>query len=300
MGAGPSGHGMNMDDIFSNFGDIFGDIFGGDTRRRRTRTGPTPQRGHDLYKELNITLKESFLGTKKDISYYHFAPCETCKGTGTAPGTQPQTCAKCQGGGNIQFRQGFFMYSQPCGACEGHGYIIASPCTSCRGQSRKQLYDKFVITIPAGVFDGSELRKAAKGDAGVYEGGSGDLLIRLQITPDKRFKRVGDDLVCAVMLTYPQLVLGGKIEIENIDGTKETIKIPRGCPVGERIIIPGKGFPKLRNKAHGNLVVITQCHIPKKLSAEAKKLLGQYAKQIGNSVDNIGDTISNFFRSFLG
>ena len=117
--------------------------------------------------------------------------------------------------------------------------------------------------------------------------------------PDKNFKRVDDDLQCTVLLTYPQLVLGSQVEIENIDGTKETIKISKGCPVGEKIIIAGKGFPKLRGSGRGILVVITNCDIPKKLSEEAKEHLVQYSREIGTSTQG-NSGISGFFKKFLG
>ncbi len=117
------------------------------------------------------------------------------------------------------------------------------------------------------------LRITGKGDAGVYGGSAGDLFIRIQILPDKKFSRSGDDLVCHLMLTYPQLVFGSQIEMESIDGSMETIKVPRGCAVNEKIIVPGKGFHKLRSSVRGNLVVIAECHIPKKLSKEAKQAL---------------------------
>ncbi|NRB21481.1 molecular chaperone DnaJ [Candidatus Dependentiae bacterium] len=298
-GAGAHG-GMNMDDIFSNFGDIFGDIFGGGRSQRQRKSDPQARRGHDLHKEMQITLKDAFLGTKKNTGYYHFVPCETCKGKGTAPGTTTHQCSKCQGAGQLNFRQGFFMYSQTCDACGGQGYTIPSPCTDCRGKSRKQVYESIDLAIPAGVFNGAELRKTAKGDAGVYGGRSGDLLVRIQIATDKKFKRVGDDLICSMSLTYPQLVLGSQVEITSIDGTKQTIKIPKGCPVGERIIIPGKGFPQLRNKMRGNLVVITQCHVPKKLSADAKKKLTEYSGIIGTDTKETEGFISGFFKKFLG
>lgn len=292
-----SGHGMNMDDIFDQFGDIFGDIFG--TRSPKKR-GPQPRKGHDLHKDVQITLKESFLGAKKDIAYYHFVTCQDCSGQGAEEGTRIHQCSNCNGSGQVNFRQGFFMYSQSCNQCNGQGYSIPSPCSTCKGQSRKQVYDKFSITIPAGVFDGAELRKSGKGDAGVYGGESGDLLMRIQVLPDKAFKRVQDDLICYITLTYPQLVLGSHVEIESIDESKATIKIPKGCPVGERIILPGKGFQKLRGHTKGNLVVITKCHVPKKLSAESKKLLTQYSESIGtDSVTNEG-SIASFFKRFLG
>lgn len=299
MGGGPQG--MNMDDIFEHFGDIFGDIFGGkQQQRRRKKAGPEPKRGHDLYKELEISLKDAFLGTKTEISYYRFFECETCKGKGLKEGTHVQKCATCDGAGQVQFRQGFFMYSQTCSTCGGEGYTIPHPCPSCKGQSRKQHYDKFSVTIPKGIFDGAELRITGKGDAGVYGGPAGDLFIKVYVKEDKKFKRVDDDLVCTVMVTYPQLVLGSQVEIESIDGTKETLKIPKGCPVGERIVLAGKGFYKVRGNTRGNLVVITQCHIPKNLSAEAKAKLMEYANIIGNDTSNSESSIAGFFKRFLG
>ncbi len=290
--------GMNMDDIFSNFGDIFGEMFGGRQQRARS-SGPQPHRGHDLTKEISITLQEAFLGTKKEVAYYHFFTCETCTGTGAKAGTKVQTCATCQGTGQLHRQQGFFMYAQTCGTCSGQGYTIPSPCSECNGQSRVQRYDKFSVTIPQGIFDGAELRISGKGDAGVYGGSSGDLYIKIQIAPDKKFSRSGDDLVCNLLLSYPQLALGCQVEIESIDGSKETIKVPKGCAIGERILVPGKGFHKLRNKVRGNLVVITQCHIPKKLSKEAREKLVEYSHLLETETHDSG-FISGLFKKFLG
>jgi molecular chaperone DnaJ len=304
MGGGPEGHGgMNMDDIFENFGDIFGSMFGGGSSHQRSRRkqGPVAQRGHDLAKDVEITLKEAFLGTKKEITYYHFFTCEACKGKGAKAGTSTKECPTCKGAGQVQFRQGFFMYAQTCSNCAGHGYIIESPCPECGGQSRIQKYDKFSVNIPAGIYDGAELRIGGKGDAGVYDGSAGDLFLKVRVIADKKFTRVEDDLVCHVMLTYPQLVFGSQVEIESIDGTKETIKVPKGCPVGEKILVPGKGFAKLRGKVRGNLVVITECHIPKNLSKEAKEALTTYSTIIGTQVSSSNESsIVGFFKKFLG
>ena len=298
MGAGP--HDMNMDDIFEHFGDIFGDIFGMGQKQARGKSGPTPKRGHDLYQEIQISLKDSFIGTKKEIGLYQFVPCEACGGKGMDKGTSAQPCQRCGGTGQIQFKQGFFMYSQPCDTCNGTGYTIPHPCKTCKGQSRVKKFDKFTVNIPKGIFNGAELRITGKGDAGVYGGSTGDLFIRVIIQPDKIFSRIEDDLVCTIILTYPQLVLGCQIEVESIDGTKETIKIPKGCPIGEKIVLPGKGFQRLRNKSYGNLVVITNCQIPKKLSADAKKLLVEYSEQIGTNTDHHEGSITSFFKKFLG
>lgn len=299
---GHAGHAdMNMDDIFGNFGDIFESMFGGGQKRAKREAKPTPQQGHDINKEINITLREAFEGTKKEISYNRLVTCETCKGQGAKPGTKFDTCKTCHGAGQIQYQQGFFLYSQTCSTCAGKGYTISSPCSSCNGQTRKQQYDKFTVNIPAGIFDGADLRVPQKGDAGIFGGPYGDLYLKIRITADKKFKRKGDDVECIIMLTYPQLVFGCQLEIENIDGTKETIKIPKACPVGERIVIPGKGFIVLRSTRRGSLIVITQCHIPNKLSNEAKEELKKYSEMIGTTTDNGGTgTISGFFKKFLG
>jgi molecular chaperone DnaJ len=298
-GGGYGGHGMNMDDIFSMFGDMFaGGGQGG--QQRRTRTGPEPKNGHDLHKDITISLKETYLGVKKEISFYHFFPCDDCNKKGTAPGTSVQICSACRGAGQRQVQQGFFAFTQPCAPCGGNGFAIPSPCKVCKGQSRVQKYDKFTVNIPAGIYNAAELRVSGKGDAGVYGGDSGSLYVRIKVIADKKFQRVEDDLVCTMMLTYPQLVLGCQIEIENIDGTKEIVKVPKGCPVGEKIITPGKGFMKLRNKTRGNLVVIAQCHIPKKLPTDAKKLLTDFSEIIGTEAKDNEWSISGFFKKFLG
>lgn len=293
-------HDVNMEDIFEQFGDIFGGIFGQRTSRRAKRSGPEPRRGHDITKEVTITLKESYTGTKKEINYNHFFTCETCKGSGAQAGTKPQQCTTCHGTGQVQYQQGFFAYSQTCGTCGGEGFIIPSPCTTCKGRSRVQNYDKFSINIPAGIAEGMELRVPGKGDAGMYGGPAGDLLVRIFVAEDKRFKRIEDDLISTLMLTYPQLVFGSQVEIESIDGSKESIKIPKGCPIGERIIIKGKGFVDLRTKKRGNLVIITQCHIPKSLSSNAHDTLSKYSELIGTSTNGEDGFITSFFKKFLG
>jgi molecular chaperone DnaJ len=292
---------VSMDDILKNFGDIFGDMFsGGHAKRGKQRSGPEPIRGHDLGHILEITLKEAFLGTKKDINYHHFATCDICSGTGAQKGTKIKECETCKGSGQMHFQQGPFVYAQHCSACNGLGYKIPSPCPTCKGQSRVQKYETFTLSIPRGVFDNAELKVTSKGDAGVYGGPSGDLLLQIRVLPDKRFKRVDDDLVCTLSLTYPQLVLGCQVDVESIDAIKHTIKIPRGCPVSEKIVIPNEGFYRPRGSKRGNLVIITACHIPTKISAEAKTTLQEYSQQIGVQPDNDTSSIGSFFKRFLG
>lgn len=307
MQSGGGGHNMNMDDIFKNFGDMFGDgginfddFFGGGSSKRK-KTGPTPQRGHDVIQEQSITLQEAYLGVKKEVSYYHAFACKECNHQGFKNKTDIATCTQCKGAGQVRYQQGFFAVSQACHACQGQGFIIKNPCPSCKGQSRKQEFERFSVTIPAGIFDGAELRISQKGDAGLYGGPSGDLYLKIKIIPDKKFQRIENDLICSLMLTYPQLVLGCQVEIENIDGTKISLKIPKGCPVGEKIVIPGKGFSKIKSYGTGNLIVITQCYVPKKLTTEQKEAVDNLAEKLGSDTSEGQDGfIRSIFKKFLG
>ncbi len=302
-GTGGFGQDMNMEDIFENFGDIFETLFGGGAGRKKSskKAGPTPRRGHDLHKEITISFKESFIGTKKEVSYYRFVVCDVCSGKGAKPGTSVETCTTCQGTGQQFYRQGFFSFSQTCPTCGGQGFTIPTPCTNCKGQTRIQKLDTFEVTIPAGIFDGADLRVAGKGDAGIFGGPAGDLFVRINVQEDKKFKRFNDNLECNVMVTYPELVFGSQVEIESIDGTKETIKIPKGTPVNHKITISGKGFARLRSKGKGDLIITILCHIPTSLSAESKDTLKKYSELIGTQIsDSTNGSIAGFFKKFLG
>jgi len=300
---GTHAHHENMEDIFEHFGDIFENLFGGQAggrgRGRAKTTGPNPQRGHDLEQRIQISLKESYLGCKKELKIYHYVPCTSCKGSGCKEGTKPTICGTCHGHGSVTLQQGFFAFNQPCSSCHGQGFKIADACSTCRGQTRVQEYEKLTLNIPAGIYQDAELRMTGKGDAGTFNGPAGDLFISVQVTPDKVFHRKDYDLVTTLALTYPQLVLGCQIELENIDGTKETIKIPKGCPVGKEIVIEGKGFAKLRSSGRGNFVIITACDIPTKLNEETKQALLSFAEKLGNSSQHDGG-IAGFFKKFLG
>ena len=302
-GAGAGGHGeyANMNDIFENFGDIFGSMFGGQASRQQKKTGgPTPAKGHDLSQRIQISLKEAYLGIKKEIKIYHYESCTSCKTSGCKEGTKPTACASCKGAGTQHYRQGLFAYSQACSACYGQGFKITNPCPDCRGQSRIQKHEKLSITIPAGIYHGAELRVSGKGDAGIFGGPSGDLYLVVDVAYDAKFSRRDNDLLTTLNLTYPQLVLGCQLEIEHIDGTMQTIKIPRGCPVGKELRTEGQGFVKLNGKGRGDLVIITQCDIPSKLSEDTKKSLLEYAEKLGSQSSSAHGGISGFFKKFLG
>ncbi|MFH1644643.1 MAG: molecular chaperone DnaJ [bacterium] len=291
----------NMGDIFSNFEDIFADLFGGaGFTKRSKKAGPTPQRGHDLSQILTISLKEAYLGCKKEIRIYRYEKCPTCNATGAEPGTKPTTCSNCGGTGSVQHRQSFFAFSRPCPKCGGRGFEIKNPCKICKGQTRIQKHEKLNITIPAGIYNEAELRVPGKGDAGIFGGSNGDLYLIIHVTQDDKFERRGDDLATKLNLSYPQLVLGANIEIENIDEERIGIKIPKGCEIGTEIVITGKGFTRLHGYGKGNLVIITQCRIPKKINAETKKALLEYSEKLGPQDQNDQGGISGFFKKFLG
>lgn len=309
MGGG-GGHGgahdfSDLGDIFQQFGDIFGDMFGGKRGGSKRSSGKSegglaPQRGHDLTQQIEITLQEAFSGCKKEIKIYHYVTCDDCRGLGAAPGTKPVVCTACHGKGTMHYQQGFFVYSQQCEACQGQGYKITSPCSACKGQSRVQKHDRLTITIPAGINDQMELRLAGTGDAGVYGGPAGDLYLAVRVKPHDAFFRRDDDLVTGLVLAYPQLVLGVTLEVESIDGTKEEIRIPKGCPVGKEIIIPGKGFPLMRGKGRGNFVVVVHCDIPTKLNAETKEALLTYAEKLKQAGGDYSKKGFEFFKKFFG
>lgn len=304
MEHGDYGQHSDFGDIFENFSDIFEGLFGqqaGQKRGAKKRGGPAPAQGHDLSQRIDISLQEAYSGVKKELKIYHYQPCEVCKFTGCKDGSKPSECSSCQGAGSVAYRQGFFSYSQPCSACYGQGFKISSPCTACRGQSRSQKHEKLTITIPAGIYQNAELRVSGKGDAGIFGGPAGDLYLVVNILPQSKFHRRENDLVTTLNLTYPQLVLGCQVEIENIDGTRETIKIPKGCPVGKEIKVAEKGFAKLHSKGRGDLVIITNCDIPTKLNEETKNSLLEYAEKLGNTSSSSSEGgISGFFKRFLG
>lgn len=302
-GSGGHGHGQNMDEFFGNFGDIFDSFFGSNpfSRGKKRKNGPIPESGHDLSMGLNISLKEAFLGAKKEIGIYRYSRCKGCDGTGAMPGSKISGCNACNGTGQKSNQQGFFSYSYPCADCSGHGYKITSPCRECAGQTRKQNHERIEINIPRGIYDGAQLRVPEKGDAGTFGGKSGDLYLKISVTADNRFVRRGMDIVSELYLNFPQLVSGCKVKFENIDGTKIDLTIPKGCPVGKEILVPTQGFFALDKLKRGDLYVKIGCLIPTKISNKAKDAIEILAKELENA-ENCGSNqqgIPGFFKRFM-
>jgi molecular chaperone DnaJ len=262
-----------FEDIFGNLGDLFGfgDMFGG----RRRRGGP--QRGSDLRYDLEISFEESFTGTETAIQIPREESCETCKGSGAAPGSAPEVCGQCRGSGQLRFQQGFLTVARPCSTCRGSGKIIAKPCQACRGAGRVGRERKITAKIPAGIATGQRLRLYGEGEHGTAGGPPGDLYVVVHVQDHDVFHREEDDLFCHLTVSFPTLAMGGTMAVPTMTGD-EQIKIPAGTQVGARFKLRGKGMPNVNGRGQGDLYAITRMAVPKKLTKEQKHLLEELAK----------------------
>jgi molecular chaperone DnaJ len=264
-----------FEDILGNLGDIFGfgDLFGGGRRRGG------PQRGGHLRYDLEITFEESASGIETSIQIPRQENCDTCHGTGAAPGTTPTTCPQCRGQGQLRSQQGFFTVARTCPQCRGAGKIIAKPCSTCRGAGRVARERKIKVKIPAGIATGQQLRVQGEGEGGSGGGPAGDLFVVVQVQEHEFFRRDGVSLFCEIPVNFTTLALGGEIHVRTLDG-KETVKIPEGTQTGTTLRLRGKGMPDVSGHGRGDLFATVQVVTPKKLSREQRALLDQLAKAL--------------------
>lgn len=262
-----------FEDIFGNLGDLFGfgDMFGG----RRRRGGP--QRGADLRYDLEISFEESYTGTETPIQIPREETCETCTGTGAAPGTSPEVCGHCRGTGQQRFQQGFLTVARPCPTCRGTGKTISKPCPACRGAGRVGRERKITAKIPAGIATGQRLRIYGEGEHGTAGGPAGDLYVVVHVQEHPFFHREGDDLYCEMPIPFPTLALGGEIQVPTLAG-EEDVKVAAGTQAGTRFKLRGKGMPNVSGRGHGDLYAIAKVAVPKRLTKEQKHLLEELAK----------------------
>ena len=266
---GHGGHGADFGDIF---GDVFGDIFGGGRRGGGQRQA---QRGSDLRYNLEMTLEEAVRGMTKEIRIPKLTGCDTCKGSGCKPGTQPQTCSTCHGAGQVQMRQGFMVVQQPCPHCHGRGKIIPSPCGTCHGEGRVQRSKTLSVKIPAGVDTGDRIRLTGEGEAGEHGAPAGDLYVQVNIKNHNIFERDGSDLYCEVPLSFADAALGGEIEVPTLDG-KVKLKIPAETQTGKMFRLRNKGVNSVRTHTVGDLMCRVVIETPVRLTAAQKSLLEQF------------------------
>jgi molecular chaperone DnaJ len=264
-----------FEDILGGLGDIFGlgDVFGGGRRRGGV------QRGADLRYDLEISFDEAAKGTETAVQIPRLESCESCSGSGAAPGSKPTTCPQCQGRGQLRYQQGFFTVARTCGQCRGTGSIIAKPCTTCKGSGRVQKERKLTVRVPAGIATGQRLRLSGEGEAGGPGGPPGDLYVVIHVQEHPFFHRDGNDLYCEVPLNFPTLALGGEIRIPTLEG-EEPFKVPEGTGSGQSFRLRGRGMPDVSGRGRGDLFVTVRVITPKKLSKEQKKLLEQLATSL--------------------
>jgi molecular chaperone DnaJ len=282
---GLSGQGFqgfsDINDIFSSFGSIFEDFFGfgGSNGGRRAR------RGADLRFDLKLEFEEAVFGVEREIEFEKAVLCEACEGSGAKNGSSKRTCSTCSGIGQVRRNQGFFAIATTCPTCQGEGRVITDPCNSCGGEGAVLQRRKRLVNVPAGVEDGVRLRIAGEGEMGALGGPAGDLYIVLHVAESDRFVREGNNLILKQEISIAQAALGCKIEVETLE-EKKALEVPSGTQPGDRIVIAGSGVPHLKGMGRGDLVIVLDVVVPKKLSKEQIVLLKKFAELAGEEVGN--------------
>lgn len=268
---------MGVDDIFSMFNDIFGGAFGMGGRR--------VQRGADLRTEVELTLAEVATGVERSIEFGRQDFCDTCGGTGAAPGSERRTCRTCGGYGQVE-QTGGFLFSRTistCPTCQGRGSIVATPCRQCRGSGRTTKERLVTVKVPAGIHDGQAIRVRGEGEPGGDGGHRGDLHCYVRVKPHPFLERHNNDLVCRMPISFTQAALGANVEVPTLTGKAE-LKIPHGTQHGQLFRLNGLGLPDLRNGRRGDQLMQVTVEIPKKLDKAQEKLLREFATTEDKSV----------------
>ena len=268
--------GANVDDIFSAFGDMFGDMFGFGRGGPGGRGAQGAARGNDLQVQVALTFHEAAFGCKKDVHVRQRVRCEACQGSGAAAGSQPVRCRSCAGRGQVVHGQGVFLVSTTCPDCQGHGSKHNKPCGDCRGDGRRPTERTLNVTIPAGFDDGMALRCTSEGEPGVRGGPSGDLYVSAHVAPHPHIKRDGDDLLLELPISFTEAALGARLEVDGLDG-KETVVVQQGAQPDDVMTLRGRGVPRLRGGGRGDFHVLLKLEVPRSLNREQKKLLLEFA-----------------------
>ena len=265
-----------------DFGDIFGEFFGGGSRRGSTQN--VPMRGENVGVRLEVTFEEAAFGTEKQVSAQRIENCGNCHGTGSADGSV-ETCSYCRGAGQVRTTRnvmGMTMQTtSECPQCGGRGKVIKNPCNTCRGKGKVRRTQKINVKIPAGVDHGQSVRVRGEGCVGSNGGPNGDLLVEISIRRHSVFQRYGQDVLCEVPITFTQAALGAEIEVPTLDG-KTTFTIPEGTQTGREFVMGGKGIPQVNNpRRRGNHRFTVVVETPTKLNKEQKELL----QKLEDSID---------------
>jgi molecular chaperone DnaJ len=281
---GNGGHGFGAD-FATTFADIFDYFFGMGGGARRGGRGSGRERGADLRYNMELSLEEAHGGKHAQIRIPTSVTCEPCSGSGAQSGTKPKTCSTCGGQGKIRHAQGFFTLERTCPSCQGRGQVIENPCTACGGLGRVTRERALSVNIPPGVEDGTRIRLAGEGEAGVRGGTPGDLYIFLSISAHVFFQRDGADLHCRAPISMATAALGGEFEVPTIDGGKTRVKIPEGTQSGRRFRLQAKGMPVLRSKQVGDMYVQVMVETPQNLTKRQRELLAEFQKLSSNETN---------------
>ena len=266
---GAGGFGGGFSGGFADaFGDIFGDILGG---RGRSNV----YRGADLQYNLEITLEEAARGTETKLRIPTMDSCETCKGSGAKPGTQPVTCPTCGGHGQVRIQQGFFSIQQACPKCQGSGKIVTNPCGDCGGSGRLKRNKTLSVKIPVGVDEGDRIRLTGEGEAGVNGGPPGDLYVVIHLKSHPIFRREHNDLHCEMPISFGTAALGGEIEVPTLDGNVK-LKVSPETQSGKVMRIRGKGIKGVRSSSIGDILCHLVVETPLNLTDRQKELLKEF------------------------
>jgi len=300
MGGMGGGGAQNVDDILSQFGDIFGDLFGfgGGGRRRGGGGGGRrgPRRGPDLEFGLRLDFMEAIVGGQKDITVPKHTLCEPCSGSGAAPGSEPVTCKTCGGVGEVFQQQMFLRIRTTCPHCRGRGKSIENPCGDCSGRGRVRVEEKLTVTIPPGVDSGMQLRLTEKGEPGDPGGRSGDLYVTLQVKEHEFFKRDGLDIYCSVPVGYSRMCLGSDLTVPTVMGEAK-MKIPKGTPSGKVFTLRNEGVVSVNGRGRGDHHVQVVVEVPKSLSEEEEELIRKLADL---QQENVDSGKGGFFKDLFG
>ena len=283
-GAGGFGGFDFSGDMGDIFGDIFGDLFGGGGRRRANNG---PMKGANLRAAVNIMFQEAITGCKKELEITLKDPCTKCNGTGSKPGTSPETCPKCNGSGQVVMTQqsmfGMVRNVTVCPDCQGTGKIIREKCPDCRGTGFTSSRKKIQVSVPAGIDDGQSIRIRDKGEPGTNGGPRGDLLVEVRVARHAIFQREDMNIFSTADISFAQAALGGTIRIPTVDGDVE-YEVKPGTQPNTRIRLKGKGVPSLRNRnVRGDHYVTLNLKVPTSLSNESKEALRKFDETLGGS-----------------
>lgn len=282
MGGGRT---FNMDGI--DLGDLLGGVFnrggrGGGAGRPGGRNASSV-RGDDLEATLHLSFDDAVNGVTTSVHLTSDAPCETCRGSGSKPGTTPDPCSRCGGRGVLDDNQGLFSFSQPCPQCAGRGTVIKDPCPTCRGTGTERRPRQVKVRIPAGVKDGQRIKLKGRGGPGSYGGPAGDLFVIVSVAEHDTFGRKGDHLTVTVPVSFADAVLGAKVSAPTLDGGSVTLKIPAGTPSGKTFRVKGRGVAT--TSSSGDLLVTVEVDVPTRLTDAQRAAVVAMASAFGQEIE---------------